>query len=157
MDNNRSSRRRRFIAYAILVCCVLLGYFAVIEAMYYWKESVHHYKSGAVSSLYALRTMQNGYKEDHGSYATTFSQLGLPLGAKLDGDVLIWDGGYRYRIMDTASDATGTVARYCIDARPMTYSYRSRRSFRMDQTGRIHFTSADRGATVADPLLDSSR
>jgi len=107
--------------------------------------------------FYALRTMQNGYKEDHGSYATTFSQLGLPLGAKLDGDVLIWDGGYRYRIMDTASDATGTVARYCIDARPMTYSYRSRRSFRMDQTGRIHFTSADRGATVADPLLDSSR
>lgn len=156
MDNT-SPRRRTVMIYAIVTCCVLLGYLAIGEAMYYWKESVHHYESGAISALYALQTMQNNYRKDHGSYATTFSQLGVPLGGRLNGVLLSWDGDYVYRIIDIAPDTTRTGGAYRIDARPMTYSYRSRRSFLLDQTGTIHFTSANRAATVADPLIRSSK
>jgi len=153
MDDSTSRRRNKVRLYVIVACAVLLGYLAIGEGIYYWKESVHHYEAGALSGLYALQTIQDNYRNDHGSYATTFSQLGLPLGAKLSGDFLVWESGYRYQIIDTATDALGTVGRYRIESRPITYSYRSRRSFLMDQSGAIHFTSENRRATVADPVI----
>jgi hypothetical protein len=88
-------RRRVAILSAVLFGCVLVGYFAIGGGVYFWKEYSHHYEAGAVSSLFALHTMQENYKNDHGSYASTFSELGLPLGANLNGDLLIWDGPYR--------------------------------------------------------------
>ena len=64
---------------AILVFGVL-GYLALGEAVYYWKENVHHYESGALSALLALHQMQENYKVDHGSYAADFAQLGVLIG-----------------------------------------------------------------------------
>jgi len=153
MDDTNSPRRRKVFIYMVAACSVLLACVAIGEGMYYWKESVHHYEAGALSGLYALQTLQNSYRNDHGSYATTFSQLGLPLGAKLSGDFLVWDRGYRYQIIDTVTDALGTVGRYRIESRPIMYSYRSRRSFLMDETGAIHFTSKNRRATFTDPVI----
>jgi hypothetical protein len=77
----------------VLFVCVLVGYFMIGGGVYYWKEYVHHYESGTVARLFALHTMQDNYKADHGSYACTVPQLGLPLGASLNGDPLTWDGG----------------------------------------------------------------
>jgi hypothetical protein len=158
MPSNSSNLRRKIaMVCAVLLVCIV-GYFALGWGVYYWKEYVHHYESGAVSDLFALHTMQENYKKDHGSFAGTFSQLGLPLGASLNGDLLTWGRGpYRYRIAWTARDQTGNVVEYRIAARPIAYSNESKRSFLMDQTGMIHFTAMNRDAVSGDQRIASQR
>jgi hypothetical protein len=143
-------RRRGVVLSAVLLVCAVSGYFALGWGIYYWKEYTHHYEAGAVSSLFALHTMQENYKKDHGSYAGTFSQLGVPSDAKLDSDVLTWDGPYHYRIIEVVENQHGTILEYFIDARPTTYARGSKRSYLMDQDGTIYFTSANRNATKRD-------
>lgn len=153
----RILRRRGVVISALLLVCVLSGYFALGWGIYYWKEYTHHYESGAVSELFGLHTLQENYKEDHGSYAGTFSQLGVPVYARLNSDVLTWDGSYEYRITGVVQNRDGTVLDYCIEARPRTYSRGSKRSFLMDQSGRIHHTSENRHATKEDPSFEFER
>jgi hypothetical protein len=142
---------------AVLFACAVSGYFALGGGVYYWKEYTHHYESGAVSDLFALHTMQENYKKDHGSFAGTFSQLGLPLGARLNSDVLSWDGAYGYRIIGIVQNQNGAVLEYSIDARPVKYSPGSKRSYLMDHNRIIHFTSVNRGATKEDPYVPAER
>lgn len=153
--NNGILSRRRVTLWAVLLVCVVSGYFALGWGVYYWKEYAHHYESGAVSDLFALHTMQENYKKDHGSYAGTFAQLGLPLGARLKSDVLTWNGPYIYRIIGVVQNQDGTVLEYSVDARPVTYSPNSKRSYLMDHKGIIHFTSINRGAKKEDPSIPS--
>lgn len=152
MNTTSILRRKTAVVSAALVCatffCFVLGW-----GVYYWKEYTHHYESGAVAGLFALHTIQENYRKDHGSYAGTFSQLGLPLGARLNSDVLSWNGPYGYRIIGNLQDQAGAVLDYSIDARPVTYRIGSRRSYLMDSNGNIHFTSMNRGATREDPSL----
>lgn len=157
-NSNGSSLRRIAVLCAVFFVCALVGYFAIGEGVYYWKEHVHHYESGAVARLFALHTMQENYKKDHGSYASMFSQLGLPLGASLNGDLLTWDGGpYRYQIARTMHNQVGSVVEYYIAARPIAYSNESKRSYLMDQAGIIHFTTMNREALIGDQTLPSQR
>lgn len=93
-----------------------------------------------------------------GHNTSTFPQLGLPLGASLNGELLTWDGGpYRYRIAWTVPDQTGSVVEYRIVARPTVYSRQSKRSFLMDQTGMIHFTTMNRDAVKSDQGIPNDR
>ena len=138
---------------ALLFAGLVAGYFALGWGIYYWKEYVHHYEAGAESDLLALHTIQENYKQDHGSYAGTFSQLGVPLGARLNSDALIWSGPYVFRIVGIAQNQDGSVVEYSINARPLTYSSNSKRSYLMDRNGIIHFTSRDRDATKEDPSI----
>jgi hypothetical protein len=152
-----TSTRKRVILSAVLLVCAISVYFALGWGVYYWKEYTHHYESGAVSDLFALHTMQENYRNDHGSYAGTFSQLGLPLGARLNSDVLTWNGPYGFRIIGIVQNQAGAVLEYSIDARPMTYSPKSKRSYLMDYHGIIHFTSTNRRATSDDPSIPTER
>ena len=156
MIDVRDSRRRAVVG-AVAIVCGVLGYFAVGEVVYYWKEHVHHYESGAISALLALRTIQENYKADHGSYAADFARLGLPLGAELSGDLLNWGGPYRYRMGCIVRSQTGSVLEYCIQARPITYSRDSKKSYLVDQTGKMHFTSVNRAAVLHDPPVPTER
>ena len=155
--NNGILSRRRVTLWAVLLVCVVSGYFALGWGVYYWKEYAHHYESGAVSDLFALHTMQENYKKDHGSYAGTFSQLGVPLGAKLNSDALIWSGPYVFRIVGIVQNQDGSIVEYSIDARPVTYSSNSKRSYLMDQTGMIHFTTRNRDAVNGDQRIPGQR
>src|SRR6266481_3911112 len=125
--------RRAVIVCGVIFVCTLAGYLALGGAVYYWKERVPHYESGAVSALFALHTIQENYKTDHGLYASTFSQLGLPIGATLDGGLLCWDGPYRYRLSRINPNPTGRAEEYSIEARPIKYARGARRSYLMDQ------------------------
>jgi len=99
----------------VAVVCVV-GYLAIGSGVYFWKENVHHYASGARSGLLALHTMQENYRADHGRYASNFSELGVPLGAHVQDDVLLWDGPYRMRLTRLLRDQNGNVAHYTIQA-----------------------------------------
>jgi hypothetical protein len=151
-NGNRVFRRRIVLVLLLLAVGGISAYFLVGGAVYYWKENVHHYQAGAISSLFALHTMEENYKKDHGTYPGSFEEPGVPLAARLDGDSLIWNGPYRFRVMDVRSQ-TGLVQHYRIEARPDQYSYQSRRSFLMDSTGHVHFTPQNREATFSDPAL----
>lgn len=87
-----------------------------------------------------------------------FSQLGLPLGASLNGGLLTWDGGpYRYRSDWAVRNQAGSVVEYYIAARPIAYSSESKRSCLMDQTGIIHFTTMNRDAGNGDQRIPGQR
>jgi hypothetical protein len=154
MDNTDRASRRRIVV--ILLISVLLGvgaYLSFGRAVYYWKEHFHHYESGVTSGLFALHTMQENYRKDHGTYADSFAQLGVPLGAELAGDSLVWSGPYRFSLIGIVHSQTGSVQDYRIEARPIEYSDRCKRSFLMDSTGYVHFTVENREARLSDPSM----
>jgi hypothetical protein len=153
VNTTGSLKRKPAIVSAALFVGAVSLYFVLGWGVYYWKEYAHHYESGAVANLLALHTIQENYRKDHGSYAGAFSQLGLPLGARLNSDVLSWNGPYGYRIIGGLQDQAGAVLDYSIDARPVTYRVGSKRSYLMDSSGKIHFTSMNRGATREDQSL----
>jgi hypothetical protein len=154
MGNNRDNMFRRKIMIALLVLVVgVSAYFLVGGAVYYWKENVHHYEAGVVARLFALHTMQENYRKDHGTYAGSFAELGVPLGARLERDSLTWDGPYRFRVIDVVRSQAGSVQDYQIEARPLQYSNQSKRSFLLESSGNIHFTVDNRKATSADPAI----
>ena len=62
--------------------------------------------------------MQENYRTDHGSYAGTFSDLGIPQGARLQDGALIWDGAYQISFTRLIRDQRGTVVHYTIEATP---------------------------------------
>jgi len=137
----------------LLLACALAAYFSLGVGVYYWKEYLHHFEAGALSDLFALHAMQENYMRDHGSYADSFDKLGVPLGATLNGDILKWDGPYRYRMIKTVRSQHGVIQEYSIDARPATYSRGNKRSFLMDQTGFIHYTDDNREAASSDKTI----
>jgi|SRR5579871_558553 len=145
----KSSRKLAFYVIMTLVL-VLFAYLASGAAVYYWKEHVHHYRSGAVSCLYALHTMQNDFRLTNGHYADSFEKLGVPLGAKLTGDTLIWGGPYLFRLVRVTRSPDGSVYAYSIEARPRVYPQDSERSFIMTQDGSIYFTDENRPAVSTD-------
>ena len=153
-SGNLLLRRRVILCTALFVGAVSV-YFALGWGVFYWKEYTHHYEAGVVAELFALHTMQENYKNDHGSYAGTFSELGTPLGAKLNSDLLTWNGPYRFPIIQVVRDRNGAVLEYCIEARHMTYTRGSERSYLMEYNGTIHFTSVNRHATMEDPSIQT--
>ena len=49
----------------------------------------------------------------------------------------------------------GALDHYVVQARPFCYCATGQRSFTLEDSGVIHYTSADRGATANDPVLKS--
>jgi hypothetical protein len=141
----------------VLMVVAIGGYFLVGTGAYFWKENVHHYEAGAASRLFALHTMEENYRKDHATYAASFMELGIPLGAQLDGDSLIWNGPYRFRVIDVVRSQRGSVQDYRIEARPNQYSNQSKRSFLMDSVGYIHFTVENREPTLNDPAMSPEK
>jgi hypothetical protein len=63
--------------------------------------------------------MQENYRRDHGICAPTFSELGVPLGARLEGDVLFWDDGpYGIHFARLIRDQNGIVVHYTLADKP---------------------------------------
>ena len=144
--------RNRVVKWALIPVIAVLGLYALCFGLYYWKEYTPHYEAGAESELDGLHVIQQNYKTEHGYYARTFSQLGVPLGAKLIEDQLTWEGPYRYRIVDIIPIGEEGALAYHIEGRPVPYSFRSMRSYLMDETGTIHFTYQDRAARMSDRI-----
>jgi hypothetical protein len=145
--------RNKITMLLALLVIVVGGYFLFGGAVYYWKEYVPHYEAGAASRLIALHRIEENYRKDHGTYAGSFSELGVPLGAQLVGDALIWDSPYRFRVINTVRGQAGSIQDYQIEARPNQYSNQCKRSFLMDSSGYIHFTVHNRKATLSDPAI----
>lgn len=83
------------------------------------KETAHQTNvADAQAHLLSLCTMQANYQIDHRGYAGSFSDLGVPPGARLQGEVLLWDGHYRIRFNQLARDQGGNVVHYTIEAKP---------------------------------------
>jgi hypothetical protein len=131
--------RKLLILIGLLFAGAMLGYIAFGPGLYYWKEHAHHYEPGAYADLFALHTIQENYKNDHGEYAGSFSQLGVPLGGHLDGDSLEWDDGpYRFRFVRTIHDRNGKLAGYEIEARAGSNSGWRWPTLSIDEAGKVH-------------------
>lgn len=103
------------------VCVIAVGYLLISIGGYFWKvhqSAPEAYASGAKFHLLTLSSMQASYQMDHGGYAGNFSDLGVPQGARLQGNVLLWNGPYRIRFTRLVRNQGGNVVHYTIEAKP---------------------------------------
>jgi hypothetical protein len=101
------------------------------------------------------RSCRTHYKSRLGHYADRFTNLGVPLGARLQGDRLDWHGGFTYYLRATGTNERGQITAYVIEARPQHFSWKTSRSYLMTDDGTIHYTTENRPANIRDPVLSS--
>ena len=136
----------------LILCSVILG-----AGVYYWKEYTLHFEAGALASLEALYAIQKNHSTEKGFYGGSFAELGVPLGATLHGTTLTWDNGYIYQIYDLSRDRSGQVIGYAISARPASFKAGSKKSYLLDQTGKIFVTTEDRAANRSDRSINLAK
>jgi hypothetical protein len=149
-EKTMNARRKWIIAIVLGVVGISAGSVVLGAAIYYWKEYTPHFEAGALGSLRALHAMQENYKTTNGSYARSFSELGVPLGATLHGGVLTWSDGYEYQLSEVSKDGSGRVIAYSIAARPTRYKAGSKKSYLLDPDGTIFTTTENRPANRSD-------
>jgi hypothetical protein len=113
----QSQTQKTLTRFVLVGATCLIAFLVLGGGLYFWKEHAHHFKAGAKSHLLALHTMQENYRTDHGRYANNFAELGVPLGARLQGDALHWDGPYHMRFTRMFRDQNGAVVHYTIEAK----------------------------------------
>ena len=85
--------------------------------------------------------MQENYRSEHGGYSGNFLELGVPMGARLQGDDLLWEGEpYRVRFSQVIRDQVGKVMHYKIEAKPDHRSWRLP-ELEIDDSGRLKRSS----------------
>lgn len=158
----KGSTRPRVVFW--LVCVGVL----LIALVWRWGRSEDHLWAGnEASAVGSLRQYVNGcisYSNDHPKfgYPPNLSVLGpAPAGEGLLDQVLAPPGGVKetakssYVFLYTAGipDRTGVITSFSVSARPVRYvrhDHGGRRSFFVDETGVIRFTTEDRAATAHD-------
>lgn len=129
-------------------------------------ERPHEIAGNEASAVGSLRQYLNGcigYSNDHPErgYPPNLSVLGPEGDGYLDA-VLAPPGGvttasrygqYNFSYAPGKPDRHGLISSFTISARPVKYGKTGRRSFFVDETGFIRFTSEDRAATAHDTPL----
>lgn len=118
---------------------------------------MEHIEASGADALRSINTAQIEYAKRHRDkgFASSLEELGPPPGAALIDENLAIGRRYKYSITLTPAspDGSGHTSRYTLTARPILYGSRGRRSFFCDESGIIHYTAADRAATVHDRVL----
>jgi hypothetical protein len=111
----------------------------------------------AAQALRSINTAQTEYAKMHRDkgFASSLKELGSPPGAALIDENLANGRRSTYSItLNPASpDGNGHTSQYTLTARPNLYGDGGKRSFFSDESGVIHYTAADRAATVHDRVL----
>jgi hypothetical protein len=115
-------------------------------------------ETSAAEALRTVNAAQNKYAQTHQDkgFAASLEELGPPPGANLIDEGLAKGRRYDCYIITLNSgtpDTSGHARKYTLTARPGLYGRRGRRSFFSDESGVIHYTAADRAATVNDRVL----
>jgi len=118
---------------------------------------MEHIEASAADALRSINAAQAEYAKRHRDkgFASSLEELGPPPGAALIEENLANGRRYKYSITLTPAspEGSGHISRYTLTARPIPYGIRGRRSFFCDESGIIHYTGADRAATVHDRVL----
>lgn len=118
-----------------------------------------------VAAVASMRNYLSGcifYSANHPDlgFPATLSLLGPAGDNSVDAELTPAGGGntvarsgYRFTYTPGKVDTYGRVNTFTVSARPVKYGATGRRSFFVDESGWIRFTTEDRAATAADPPL----
>ena len=138
MTSMQSWKTKALTCSAFIVFFCLVAYVAAGAGLSVLKEwATTAYVPEVRSELLTLHTIQEDYRVSYGWYASTFSDMGIPVGATLQDEALYWSGPYRFRLSRIIRDQNGNVARYEIEARPVWFVHGSQPVFQMDDSGTI--------------------
>lgn len=119
--------------------------------------AMEHMETSAAEALRTINAAQTEYAKTHPGegFASSLEELGpLPGAALIDKDLA---SGRRYNYTITLNPVSpgtsGHTPKYTLTARPQSYGDGGRRSFFSDESGVVHYTAADRAATVHDRVL----
>jgi hypothetical protein len=129
---------------------VVLCFAAAMAGLFYWKESMPHYESGALAELMAFHTIEGNYWSDKKMYSASFLDLDIPMGAHANADQLTFNEGYVFEFSKVVRDASGKVTDYWMIARPVEYKRGTKRSYLLNSDGDIYITDEHRPATIHD-------
>jgi type IV pilus assembly protein PilA len=114
-------------------------------------------EASAIGSLRTIGIAQTQFAQDlnQRGFATSLAQLGPAPGAEMI-DFLLASGTksiYTFAITSTATDSQGRITKYTAIARPIHYEKGATRSFLIDESGKVHYTTENRAPTPQDPEL----
>jgi hypothetical protein len=132
---------------------VVLCLAGAMAGLFYWKESMPHYESGALAELMAFHAIEGSYWSDKKMFSANFLELDIPMGARANANQLTFNEGYVFEFSNVVRDASGKVTDYCMIARPVEYKWRTKRSYLLDSEGKIFATDEHRPATIHDEKL----
>lgn len=120
------------------------------------KNQISFEESSCVSTLRMINVAEGTYwgGVEAKGYAGSLGELG-PAGVSLI-DKATASGkkdGYRFRLKPKREVGHGPIKHYTVTARPIKRLSDEQKSFFTDESGRIHFTTQNRGATIADPVV----
>jgi len=140
--------------FGVIVLIVVLFAHIIPSSSFLDMEKMETFAAEALRTINAAQTEYGKMHRDKG-FASSLRELGPPPSAALIDENLANGRRYTYSItLNPASpDGNGHTSQYTLTARPHQYGNRGKRSFFSDESGVIHYTAADRAATVNDRVL----
>ena len=116
-------------------------------------------ETSCVATLRTINVAQASYQggDETKGFARTLKELGPRRVAFID--AVMASGkkdGYRFQLTPGSDEANRSITHYTVTARPIRRLLKDQRSFFTDETHVIRFTTENRFATAADPLIDSA-
>jgi len=69
-----------------------------------------------------------------------------------DDGSFIFEGSYRITYQPSPANDDGRITNYLLFARPLEFGKTGKRSFIVDETGKVRSTDENRAATLSDPI-----
>jgi len=140
--------KKGFTLVEIMIVVAIIALLAAIAIPSFLRARLNANESAAVSALHTISTAAQSYRSVNPTYPGALATLSNAVPPYIDS---VLGGGTKQGYSFSLEGYTYT---FSATARPVTYGRTGIRSFYVDESGIIRYTTADAAATSASPVLE---
>jgi len=140
--------KKSFTLVEIMIVVAIIALLAAIAIPSFLRARLNANESAAISALHTISAAAQSYRSVNPTYPGTLASLACANPAYIDN--VLGSGakqGYSFYL-------EGYTFTFSATARPITYQRTGVRSFYVDESGIIRYTTASASATSTDPVLE---